>query len=146
MCQEEGCFMGTMRLPVGHQTVTGLVTLNLPHVILKRLVKLCCCACHTIYIYPEKSAKFGLHFPLSICVSGITLYLEYEQYLGFFKSAVCLAWQSIWSKYLPIWRESGFRNDGIGSCGVLCLVYLFLFTDEAKVLQTPGFSGLQRQA
>lgn len=39
------------------------------------------CTSQNIYL-SRKVSKIWTAFSLSICVSGITLYLEYEQYLG----------------------------------------------------------------
>lgn len=83
--QEEGCLMGTMRLPLEHQTEQGLLSWIFLIVILKRLAKLCCCTYHGIYLYPKKVSKIWIVFSFSVCVSGITVYLEYEQHLGLFR-------------------------------------------------------------
>lgn len=57
----KGCFMRTMRLPLD-QIEQG----NKPWIFLvftlKRLVKLGFCVYHRMYIYPEKSVKFGFCF------------------------------------------------------------------------------------
>lgn len=84
-CWEEGCFMGTMRLPLWLQIEQGLLAWIFLIVTSKRLAKLCCCAYHRIYIYQKKVSKIWIVFSLSVCISGITVYLEYEQHLGLFR-------------------------------------------------------------
>lgn len=54
---------------------TGLVALNLSHVILKRVAILCCCACHRMYIYQKKSQQnLDCIFPLNLCFRHYTIF------------------------------------------------------------------------
>lgn len=69
----------------GTPNCTGLVALNLSHVILKRLVKKCCCECHRIYIYTKKSVKFGLYFPSQFVFQALHYIWSMNSTMDFFR-------------------------------------------------------------